>query len=132
MNELPGALAAQIGVAEQTWPHTIDAGAWADQWLKITANKPREAFNDRGWILGWFANAIMAGYDTANFRMVQTAVERDKLRAALREEAIRWTQDLSGRTEQMKFCNRCLERWKPDEPEKHAPECLVAEPNYGQ
>ena len=55
------------GVANQTWPHTVDAQVWADEWLKTLAEHPDIA-NDRATMIGWFANAIMAGYDTASMR----------------------------------------------------------------
>ena len=41
-----------------------DAQVWARKWLEITADKP-EVATDEGAMIGWFANAIMAGYDTA-------------------------------------------------------------------
>jgi len=60
--ELPGMLAVAKGVAEQRWPHTMDARVWADEFAKVHPEI------DQGLMLGWFANAIMAGYDTANAR----------------------------------------------------------------
>lgn len=66
-NELPGMLALQIGVQNQTWPHTVDAWAWAKEWIKTIKEHP-EVPNDEACMIGWFANAIMAGYDTAQSR----------------------------------------------------------------
>lgn len=43
---------------------TTDARDWANAWLKIVADKP-EIAHDAGAMIGWFANAIMAGYDAA-------------------------------------------------------------------
>ena len=60
--ELPGMLAVAKGVAEQKWPHTMDAKVWADEFAKQFPQI------DHGLMLGWFANAIMAGYDTAQSR----------------------------------------------------------------
>lgn len=60
----------QAAQAEQSvpvvgeWPHTMDAQVWARKWLEITTDKP-EIATDEGAMIGWFANAIMAGYDTA-------------------------------------------------------------------
>lgn len=64
-DELPGMLALAQGVAEQRWPRTMDAQVWADEWLKTIAERP-EIATDRDTMIGWFSNAIMAGYDTAN------------------------------------------------------------------
>ena len=65
--ELPGMLALAKGVQEGAWPHTMDAQVWAQKWLEITKDKP-EVATDEGAMIGWFANAIMAGYDTAMLR----------------------------------------------------------------
>ena len=65
--ELPGMLALAEGVKAGEWPHTMDAQVWARKWLEITAEKP-EIATDEGTMIGWFANAIMAGYDTAMLR----------------------------------------------------------------
>lgn len=48
-----------IGHDGNRWPQTMDAKAWADEFCK------RNSASDHGTILGWFANAIMTGYDTA-------------------------------------------------------------------
>ena len=66
--ELPGMLELQIGVSEQRWPHSMDAQVWADKWLETIREHP-EIPNDKGAMIGWFANAIMAGYDTAASRI---------------------------------------------------------------
>lgn len=67
LDDLPGMLLLAKGVAEQKWPHTIDARAWADEWLRTLKERP-EIATDRDTMIGWFANSIMAGYDTAMFR----------------------------------------------------------------
>ena len=67
MTELPGMLELAFAVQEQRWPHTVDAQVWADEWLKTIAQHPGIA-NDKAAMIGWFANAIMAGYDTARLR----------------------------------------------------------------
>lgn len=43
---------------------TIDATVWAEEFLKVVWNKPI----DRDMMIGWFANAIMSGYDEARRR----------------------------------------------------------------
>lgn len=39
-----------------------DAQIWAKRWLEIIAENPGIP-TDEGTMIGWFANAIMAGYD---------------------------------------------------------------------
>ena len=63
-NELPGAMSLIEGVHRQVWPHTVDARVWADEFMAMKARLGEKAI-DHAMMLGWFANAIMAGYDTA-------------------------------------------------------------------
>ena len=65
--ELPGMFALQRAIKEQRWPHCVDARIWADEWAKTIAEHPKIP-TDRDAMIGWFANAIMAGYDTACYR----------------------------------------------------------------
>ena len=58
---------------------TMDAQAWADEWLKTIAAHP-DIPTDRGTMIGWFANCSMAGYDEA---MRRSGVRALKLREAL-------------------------------------------------
>lgn len=46
---------------------TIDAEVWAKEWLRIIEKNPSIPM-DAGCMIGWFANAIMAGFDEANRR----------------------------------------------------------------
>jgi hypothetical protein len=39
----------------------VDAQKWAAEFCKIARDKGHDL--DEGWMLTWFANAIMAGYD---------------------------------------------------------------------
>lgn len=88
-------LGVMQGVSKQRWPHTMDAATWADEWIKLTHNMGRDAFNDKGYMIGWFANSIMAGYDTADMRggklVHSLQQERDALaaRVAALEVALR-------------------------------------------
>lgn len=75
-DELPGMLALAKGVQSETWPHTMDAQVWAKLWLETVADKP-EIATDEGAMIGWFANAIMAGYDFANATMAGTTEQRN-------------------------------------------------------
>ena len=62
---LPGSLALAKAIAEQKWPHTTDATVWASEFVK---RFPGSGLSEDD-MPGWFANAIMAGYDTANARV---------------------------------------------------------------
>jgi hypothetical protein len=42
----------------------FDAMVWVKEWMRITKENPSIP-TDEDTMLGWFANAIMAGYDTA-------------------------------------------------------------------
>lgn len=81
-DEPDGMLALAKGVHDQTFPHTIDATIWASQWMKTIAAKP-EIATDEATMLGWFANAIMAGYDTANARQRAEVMDIQKNVTAL-------------------------------------------------
>ncbi len=43
---------------------TTDATIWTKEWLKTIKKNPSIP-TDKGTMIGWFANAIMAGYDAA-------------------------------------------------------------------
>ena len=75
--ELPGMLALAKGVQEGAWPHTMDAQVWARKWLEITKDNP-EIATDEGAMIGWFANAIMAGHDSAMLRSTAERIRRLK------------------------------------------------------
>lgn len=62
-SELDGMAALSEGVAAQRWPHCMAATEWVKQWMAL--KKPDTA-DDEGAMLSWFANAIMAGHDTAS------------------------------------------------------------------
>jgi len=68
-DDLPGMLAVAKGVSEQTFPHTMDAAVWAAEYVKLNPGA------DEGTMIGWFANAIMAGYDTATARSATGTME---------------------------------------------------------
>ena len=53
---------------------TTDATIWTDEWLKAIANNPTIP-KDRGAMITWFANAIMAGYDSG--RKAGESLEKD-------------------------------------------------------
>jgi uncharacterized protein (DUF608 family) len=47
---------------------TMDAQIWVAEWMKTIKEHPGIP-TDEGAMLGWFANAIMAGYDAAQHGM---------------------------------------------------------------
>ncbi len=49
---------------------TFDAVIWAEEWFKTIKENPSIP-TDRGTMISWFANAIMAGYDHAYREMRQ-------------------------------------------------------------
>lgn len=46
---------------------TADAVVWADEWYRHIENNPTIP-KDKGCMIGWFSNAIMAGNDEHQFR----------------------------------------------------------------
>jgi hypothetical protein len=71
-----GMVALGLAVQAGQWPHTMDAMVWADEFCKRFPPVSRED------ALGWFANAIMAGYDTAQMRL---SADNARLTAELAE-----------------------------------------------
>lgn len=65
MTELDGMAALNEAVREGKWPHTMDAQVWAKEFLHTAHKLGWQNMMDEGMLIGWFANAIMAGYDTA-------------------------------------------------------------------
>lgn len=57
-DELPGDFLARVG---------MDGALWADGFRKM-ALKLGYSDMDEGWLIGWFCNAVMAGYDHAQRR----------------------------------------------------------------
>lgn len=87
MSELDGMAGVAEGVRQQRFPHTVDARVWVEEFAKQYPEI------DRGTMLGWFANAIMAGFDTAGMRcsgeIEQLKVELAQARLATLEEVRR-------------------------------------------
>lgn len=44
---------------------TTDARVWASEFMRIIVKSESPVIIDEGLMLGWFANAMMAGYDQA-------------------------------------------------------------------
>ena len=73
-DDLPGELELAYAISRGKWPHTMDAEVWAEEFMKRFKGK----FPDDGTMIAWFANAIMAGYDTAMMR-AKDGVQNDDM-----------------------------------------------------
>ena len=73
--DIPGMLAIRDNTSKQIFPHTIDAREWAKEFYKCGWRAGREGGglekDQIDLMTAWFANAIMAGYDTASMRMIE-------------------------------------------------------------
>ena len=68
---------------------TMDAQVWAEEFNNVLVKKGEQPF-DPGFLIGWFSNAIMCGYDHAKqeSRKVDVGeIEEVILRSALNVEA---------------------------------------------
>ena len=53
---------------DPTWPlPSFDARDWAAAFCKVAAKNGHVGI-DEGWMISWFANALMRGFDEANDR----------------------------------------------------------------
>lgn len=71
---------------------TFDARVWVQEWLKTIKEHPNLP-TDEGTMLGWFANAIMAGYDYAYREMkteTKTGTLREELAKLADEQWLKW------------------------------------------
>jgi hypothetical protein len=57
-------LTGKIGNDGKPWPRTMDAAVWAAEFIEH-CNQREAIAGDEGVMVGWFANAIMAGFDEA-------------------------------------------------------------------
>jgi hypothetical protein len=53
---------------------TTDAYVWADEFCRIVGERIPAIAGEREWMMAWFANAIMVGYDHG----VRAGIERGK------------------------------------------------------
>ena len=57
---------------DPNWPlPSFDARDWAESFCKIAAGLGHPGI-DEGWMISWFANALMRGYDEACMRKAQS------------------------------------------------------------
>jgi len=76
----------------------FDAKVWAEEFVKMVKAKPGIA-TDEGTMIGWFANAIMAGYDQRASEEVPSASVRARNKAGLDmdERWCPWKNDICRR-----------------------------------
>lgn len=81
--QFPGAIKPEPvkGQDGLTFPHTVDAAVWIDEWRRTIKDHPGIP-DDSGTMLGWFANAIVAGMDKG--RKDSDAYHKDALDYARR------------------------------------------------
>lgn len=104
-DDLPGMLSLSVAVQRGEWPFTMDASLWAEKFAEAVAADPSMT-SDRGAMIGWFANAIMAGYDCA--WMKRTGVVDDWRKAVAKLVMMaRTSGGTAGRDEAL--CSACDE-----------------------
>jgi hypothetical protein len=67
-------------------PQSFDARDWASEFVEIFTKLYPGVAIDEGWMLGWFANAIMCGYDTHESRNRKKIERMQKKMESLIEE----------------------------------------------
>jgi hypothetical protein len=73
-SEPDGMLAYQLAICnpdrnDPNWPlPSFDARDWAEAFVKIAADLGHPGI-DEGWMIGWFANALMRGYDQRSMEL---------------------------------------------------------------
>jgi hypothetical protein len=84
---------------------TTDAMVWAQEWCKVarqiaTREQSWAALDDEGWMVGWFANAIMRGYDEGvrkeAAKTSEALTEQARLRDLLVKLERRWEREHGG------------------------------------
>lgn len=77
-SEPDGMLAYMLAIrnpnrSDPNWPlPSFDARDWAQSFCEIAAKLGHPGI-DEGWMITWFANALMRGYDEAQMRMADAA-----------------------------------------------------------
>lgn len=95
--EPDGIVALVAAIQQQKWPQTMSALEWKNQWMERIKKDPSIA-TDEGAMLAWFANAIMAGFYTAQFGNGRVR-EIERARNEALEEAARECEKASMNSE---------------------------------
>jgi hypothetical protein len=98
------------------WSKSVDARVWSEKWME-TIKKHPDIATDEGAMLGWFANAIMAGHDNASSHLL---AERKEMLELLRE--VEWAMGING----LHACPVCLEMKYLDKKPLHTRDCRLA------
>ena len=61
---------------DMTIHHNPDAQAWAKFFIETTKDMDREVFRDEGYMIVWFANAMMAMYDSMDPQKAADIIEQ--------------------------------------------------------
>jgi hypothetical protein len=65
-----------IGNDGLPWPQTFDSQTWAKEFIRHVKGRP-EIATDEATMIGWFANAIMVGYDRARQKSVSSGADKE-------------------------------------------------------
>ena len=80
---------------DMTIHHNPDAQAWAKFFIETTKDMDREVFSDEGYMIAWFANAMMAMYDSMDPQKAANEIVRlRKLEARYWEFASKYDSQL--------------------------------------
>lgn len=81
----------------------MDGHLWAKEFNKYAAKLYPSVSLDEGWLIGWFCNAVMAGYDEAERRARSeiSGNDKDKRIALLEDALMRGNQLWAAETEAM-------------------------------
>ena len=82
---------ALLGSDGLPWPQTFDGQTWAKEFIRHVQERP-EIATDEGTMIGWFANAIMVGYDRAkqepNNSLQRPPADGGTLKGMVRHESV--------------------------------------------
>ena len=88
---------------DMTIHHNTDAQAWAKLFIETTKDMDRDVFRDEGYMIAWFANAMMAMYDSMDPQKAANEILRlRKSRNEILEEAALNAEGFGGSTNDAK------------------------------
>ena len=76
----------------------LDAKCWAEEFVRLVKVKPSIAM-DEGTMVGWFANAIMTGYDRAKIK----TFDENKIKEAIEKATLKKAKDFTTKEELFKY-----------------------------
>ena len=69
-----------------------DAQAWAKLFIETTKDMDREVFRDEGYMIAWFANAMMAMHDYLHKTEIERLEKEDKKYFDAELAKVKWVQ----------------------------------------